>query len=95
LVWVALVAAAGDVITTFHAQSVGHGEATAWLAAMFERYPIGIGLVALFLIRAGLVSLGALSTNSRAFVWRVFGYAWLADLAIIGSYVVAHNVRVA
>jgi hypothetical protein len=95
LVWVALVAAAGDLVTTFHAQAVGHGEATAWLAVMFERYPIGVGLLCLFLVRAFLISLGALSTNSASLLWRVFGYAWLADLAVIGWYVVAHNVRVA
>jgi hypothetical protein len=94
LVWVALAAAAGDVITTFHGQAAGRGEATTWLAVMFARYPVGIGLVVLFLVRAGLISLGALSTNSRSFLWRAFGYAWLADLAVIGWYVVAHNLRV-
>jgi hypothetical protein len=95
LVYAAIFAAAGDVITTYQAQSVGRGEATRWLANLFERYPIGVGLVALFGLRAALVGMGAMSTNSRAYVWRVLGFAWLVDLVLAGCFVVAHNVVVA
>jgi hypothetical protein len=90
-----MFAAAGDVLTTYHAQSVGRNEATEWLAHLFERYPMGVGLIALFAVRAALIGMGAVAATSRSYLWRVFGIAWLMDLTAAGSFVVAHNVVLA
>ena len=92
LVLIALAAGAGDVITTYQGQAAGFGEATEWLSHLFESHPIGVGLAALYTVRAGLILLGALSTTSRWYVWRVFGFVWLAELAVFGWYVVFHNL---
>jgi hypothetical protein len=83
---------AGDLVTTAIAQLQGHGEATAWLAHVFNTYGLATGLLALAAGKGAYL----LATGSmlRVPLLATAGYGALLAFVVTGGYVVVHNVAV-